>query len=136
MDQLDFYRALKRHCIQESDCTKCCMRLYCYTPPCEQTDSMMEKVIAFLDDSQQIHKVSDSCSDHCTSVRQMPCPCSLDMSTAIGCESHTKEKERETHGKVRVNYPFRFRMKRYRLPNGLYMHHVEIEGSERRNPYA
>ena len=95
MDQLDFYRALKRHCIQEDDCTKCCMRLYCYTPPCEQTDSMMEKVIAFLDDSQQIHKVSDSCSDHCTSVRQMPCPCSLDMSTAFSRTEGGGEKSSE-----------------------------------------
>lgn len=85
MKQIDFYRELKQHCIQAGDCTKCCLRLYCYTPPCERTDSMMEKVIDFLDISHN-RKEFHNHSDHCSDVRQMPCPCDLDMKNALGYE--------------------------------------------------
>ena len=88
MDQIRFYRAIKQHCIQEkADCTKCCLRLYCYTPPCERTDSMMEKVISFLAIPHSDME-ADSHSDHYTCAHQPPCPCSLDMSSALGYEPH------------------------------------------------
>ena len=86
MKQIAFYRALKQHCINEkADCTKCCMRLYCYTPPCERTDSMMEKVIEFLE-IQNNHTESENHSDRYKCVHQPPCPCNVDMSTALGYE--------------------------------------------------
>lgn len=74
MKQIVFHRALKQHCVEEkADCTKCCLRLYCYTPPCERTDSMMEKVISFLE-IQHSKKVADDHSDHYTCVHQPQCP--------------------------------------------------------------
>lgn len=39
MDSMELHRALRAHCQKEkADCTKCCLRLFCYTPPCEMTD--------------------------------------------------------------------------------------------------
>ena len=87
MKQIDFHRAIKQHCIQAGDCTKCCLRLYCYTPPCERTDSMMQKVIDFFEaDNLNSRKECHNHSDHYIGVRQMECPCNVDMSTAIGYE--------------------------------------------------
>lgn len=84
MKQIEFYRAIKQHCIQKkADCVKCCLRLYCYTPPCERTDSMMEKVIDFLDIPNS-HTDYHNHSDHYICVHQPPCPCDLDMNNAIG----------------------------------------------------
>lgn len=86
MDQMDFYRALKQHCIQaKAECEKCCLRLYCYTPPCEQTDGMVDKVISFLN-IQNNHTESDDHSDHHIDICQMQCPCNMDMSSALGYE--------------------------------------------------
>lgn len=87
MEQIEFYRAIKQHCIQEkADCTKCCLRLYCYTPPCECNDGMMEKVIDFLDIPNS-HTAGHNHLDHYICARQPPCPCNLDMNSAIGYES-------------------------------------------------
>ena len=86
MEHMEFYRAMKAHCkTMNGQCENCCMRLYCYTPPCEQTDYLNETVISLLTSS---HTHTESCdrSSHCTSGHQMPCPCNLDMSTAPGCE--------------------------------------------------
>ena len=84
MEQVDFYRAIKDHCSRENaDCEKCCLRLYCYTPPCEVTDSMMEKVISFLDLEQTRMEPQDH-SGHYNCVHQMQCPCELYMNGALG----------------------------------------------------
>ena len=88
MKQMEFHKAMKAHCIRmNAECENCCMRLYCYTPPCEKTDSMMETVISFLA-TEHIRTGSENRSDHCTGSVQMPCPCNMDMSTALGYESH------------------------------------------------
>lgn len=85
---LDFHEAMKAHCIAaDRNCEACCMRLYCYTPPCEKTDSMVKNVLSFLE-SQHIRTDCDSHSDRHTESDPMPCPCSMDMSTAIGYEPH------------------------------------------------
>ena len=84
----DFYMAMKAHCLQmKAQCENCCMRLYCYTPPCEKTDSMMANVISFLT-TENSCTGSENHSDHHTEIAQMPCPCSMDMSTALGYEPH------------------------------------------------
>lgn len=86
MDIMKFYQAIKTHCKNAKDgCENCCMRLYCYTPPCEKTDSMMEKVISFLS-IEHNHMESDNHPAHCNAPVQMPCPCSMDMSNALGYE--------------------------------------------------
>lgn len=86
MEQIEFYRAIKQHCAQsEGQCEKCCLRLYCYTPPCELTDCMMENVISFLF-SEHSHTEGRDRSDHYTCVHLPQCPCDLDMSTALGSE--------------------------------------------------
>ena len=83
---MDFYREMKEHCIRmNAECENCCMRLYCYTPPCEKTDSMMANVISFLATAQSCTG-NENHSDHCTGAVQMPCPCNMDMSTALGYE--------------------------------------------------
>ncbi len=88
MEQVSFFKAIKKHCIdQDADCTKCDLRLYCYTPPCELTDYMMQKVISFLE-IQRNNIGNESHSDHRTSEHQRPCPCKLDMSSALGYEPH------------------------------------------------
>lgn len=82
MKQIAFYRALKQYCIDHSaDCANCILRLYCYTPPCEKTDSMMEKVISFLEE-WCTRKGIQIQSDHYTCVHP-PCPRTLDMSTTL-----------------------------------------------------
>lgn len=87
MEQMDFYRAMKAHCQNmKAECENCCMRLYCYTPPCEITDSMMDKVISFLA-TEHDHNESQNHSDRRSGVVQMPCPCSMDMSSALGSDS-------------------------------------------------
>ena len=86
MDSMELHRALRTHCQKEkADCTKCCLRLFCYTPPCEMTDGMMEDVISFAT-SQHSHTESQTHLCHCSDGRSMPCPCELDMSTALGYE--------------------------------------------------
>lgn len=88
MDVLKFHQAMKNHCLAENaNCEKCCMRLFCYTPPCEKTDSMMETVMAFLS-SPQSCTGSDSHSARHSAADQMPCPCNMDMSSALGYEPH------------------------------------------------
>ena len=89
MTAVKFHRAMKAHCTAaEVDCENCCMRLYCYTPPCERTEGMMEMVMEFLNqDNLRNRSVPDEGSDHHTAAHQMPCPCNLDMSSALGCES-------------------------------------------------
>lgn len=86
MDAIEFHKGLKQHCIQTGGCEKCCMRLYCYTPPIERTEYMVNEIIAYLD-IENNHTEDCSRSDHCTSDRLRKCPCSVDMSTALGYES-------------------------------------------------
>lgn len=86
MNQYDFYTALKDHCKKmNAECEVCCMRLYCYTPPCEQTDFMLDKVISFLEKTP-IHTESHDRSDRCNEIFHPPCPCNMDMSNALGYE--------------------------------------------------
>lgn len=86
MDSMELHRTLRAHCQKEkADCAKCCLRLFCYTPPCEMTDGMMEDVISFAA-SQHSHTESQTHLCHCSDGRSMPCPFELDMSTALGYE--------------------------------------------------
>lgn len=88
MLQMDFHRELKQHCINEkAECEKCCMRLYCYTPPCERTDFMMQEVIEYL--NIENNRMED-CNhlDHYNKNHLKKCPCSMDMSSALGYVSH------------------------------------------------
>ncbi len=90
MDSMELHRALRAHCQEEkADCTKCCLHLFCYTPPCEMTDGMMEDVISFAA-SRHSHTESQTHLCHCSDGRSMPCPCELDMSTALGYEHRLK----------------------------------------------
>lgn len=85
MDLMEFFRDMKAHCLSmNAECVKCCMRLYCYTPPCELTDSMVEKVTSFL--GEHNHTEGHNHSDHHSEVVQMPCLSGMDMSTALGSE--------------------------------------------------
>lgn len=88
MEQKEFYRAMKDHCqSMNAECENCCMRLYCYTPPCNMTDFMMDKVISFLA-TEHSHSGNENHSDHRSESVQMPCPCSMDMSSTLGYEHH------------------------------------------------
>ena len=79
---------MKAHCIRmNAECENCCMRLYCYTPPCEKTDSMMANVISFLATENDCTGSDDQSDRHTETVR-MQCPCNMDMSTALGYEPH------------------------------------------------
>ena len=89
MRQIDFYRALKQHCIEAKDCEKCCLRLYCYTPPCEQSEGMMDKVVKFLEQEQadrdpRSNNESQSHSDHYNCREDRPCICTMDIQSALG----------------------------------------------------
>ncbi len=86
MDTIQFHKELKQHCKEQIDgCEKCCMRLYCFTPFCEKTYYIVREVIAYLDIA---HNRTEDCnhSIHHSGSHRMPCPCSLDMSTALGYE--------------------------------------------------
>lgn len=86
METKEFHRAMKEHCQSvQAECQNCCMRLYCYTPPCEQTDGMIDNIISFLS-IEQNHTEADSHSDRHSVADRMPCPCSMDMSSALGYE--------------------------------------------------
>lgn len=88
MELHDFHTALKGHCKKmNAECEVCCMRLYCYTPPCEQTNFMLDKVISFLEKTP-IHTGSHDRSDHYNGIFHPPCPCNMDMSSALGSEPH------------------------------------------------
>lgn len=88
MKQMEFYKAMKAHCTQmKAQCENCCMRLYCYTPPCNMTDFMLDKVISFLA-TEHSCSGNENHSGHCNEAAQMPCPCSMDMSSALGYEPH------------------------------------------------
>lgn len=87
MEQIEFYREIKAHCIKEkADCTKCCLRLYCFLPPCERTDGMMEKVIAFLASERTYTDIQDD-SGHYICAHPPECPCTLDMNNALGFDT-------------------------------------------------
>lgn len=86
MDMLEFHHAIKGRCVERSaDCTACDLRLFCYTPPCERTDEMMELVTEILT-SQQSRTESQNHSDHRNGGPRLPCPCEMDMSSAPGYE--------------------------------------------------
>lgn len=103
MDSMELHRALRAHCQKEkADCTKCCLRLFCYTPPCEMTDGMMENVISFAA-SRHSHTESQTHLCHCSDGRSMPCPCELDMSTALGYE-HRSGREMVKMKPTRAGY--------------------------------
>lgn len=83
--QIDFYRALKKYCRDKgADCKNCCLRLYCYTPPCERTDEMMVQVIQYL--SEHTDRDPPTRSDHYT-VCERPCVLDLNMTGALGSDS-------------------------------------------------
>lgn len=85
MDTMQFHKELKQHCIKAGDCEKCCMRLYCYTPPIERTEHMVNEIISYLDIEN--NRMEDcNHSNHCTSDRLQKCPCNVDMNTALGYE--------------------------------------------------
>ena len=48
---LAFMEAMKKHCesVFPDNCDKCCMRLFCYTPPCEMSSALTHLVIDFLE---------------------------------------------------------------------------------------
>lgn len=87
MDCVEFHDKIKQHCEQQIDgCPKCCMRLYCYSPPIERTQHMVNEVIAYLElNSVNNHNETQTHSSHCKS-REMVCPCTLDMITTLGYE--------------------------------------------------
>lgn len=91
MKQIEFYRALKEYCTWKSkgsdvNCEDCCLRLYCYTPPCARTDDMMNLVINFLA-LEQTRMGGHVHLDHYNAHRQPECPCTLDMTTALGWDA-------------------------------------------------
>lgn len=82
-----FHDKMKQHCEQQSDgCPKCCMRLYCYSPPVERTEYMVNEVIAYLEleNKNNYNEIQTHLLHH--NSREMVCPCTLDMSNALGCE--------------------------------------------------
>lgn len=82
MKQIDFYRAMKQYCKdKQCECTSCCLRLYCYTPPCERNDEMMVQVIQFLNEHMDM-----DCSTHPDhyNVCERPCVLDLNMTDALG----------------------------------------------------
>lgn len=88
MTTQDFHNAMKTHCMEaNAGCESCCMRLYCYTPFCEKTDSMVREVVKFLNLEQNCTEDRD-CSDHYNEDARRRCPCSMDMTTALGYEPH------------------------------------------------
>lgn len=76
MKQIDFERALKRHCIKHRcDCTECDLRLYCYIPPIERTDAMLKEVINFLEQD----------ADEYAALEHHPgCPLEIRFEGAVG----------------------------------------------------
>lgn len=85
MKQIDFYKALKQYCKDKrAECQNCCLRLYCYTPPCERTDEMMVQVIQYLGE----HMDRDSPTRPCHyTVYERPCVLNLNMTGALGFDS-------------------------------------------------
>jgi hypothetical protein len=84
---MDYYSALKSHCInrqKDGGCGQCDLRLFCHTPACVLNDEMLNMVIDFvyerMDRGVPIH------SDHCKELFDWPCPCTLDMTSALGSE--------------------------------------------------
>lgn len=87
MDCKEFQEKMKQHCEQqENGCPQCCMRLYCYSPPVERTEYMLNEVIAYLDleKSNNCNEIQTHSFHH--NSREMVCPCTLDMSSALGYE--------------------------------------------------
>lgn len=76
MKQIDFERALKRHCIKHrAGCTECDLRLYCHIPPIERTDAMMLSVIKFLEQD----------TDEYAALQHDPgCPLEIRFEGAVG----------------------------------------------------
>lgn len=76
MKQIDFERALKRHCIKHgAECGNCDLRLYCFTPPCERTDAMMLSVIEYLRQD----------TDEYVALQHQPdCPLEIRFEGAVG----------------------------------------------------
>lgn len=78
MKQIEFERALKRHCIKHrADCTECDLRLYCHIPPIERTDAMMLSVIKYLEQD----------TDEYAALEHHPgCPLEIRFEGAVGYE--------------------------------------------------
>lgn len=76
MKQIEFERALKRHCIKHrADCTECDLRLYCHIPPIERTDAMMLSVIKYLEQD----------TDEYAALEHHPgCPLEIRFEGAVG----------------------------------------------------
>lgn len=81
----EFFERLKQYCKAQESCPKCCMRLFCYTPPMEKTAYMVNEVKTYLEQNSTGDYVP---SDHRISDRLQTCPLELDMSSALGYESH------------------------------------------------
>lgn len=80
MQQIEFYRALKQYCRdKQGNCKECCFRLYCYTPPGERSDDMMNQVIQYLSEKVFISNQPDHYI-----INNRPCPLKMDMKGAIG----------------------------------------------------
>lgn len=76
MKQIDFERALKRHCIKHrAICAECDLRMYCYVPPIERTDAMMMQVIKFLD---------QDADEYAAMQHRSGCPLEIRFEGAVG----------------------------------------------------
>ena len=84
---MDYYDALKSHCHERVDhggCEQCDLRLFCHTPACALTDEMLSMVIDFV--YEHTSRDDPTHSDHCKELFDWPCPCTLDMSNALGSD--------------------------------------------------
>lgn len=87
MRQIEFERALKRHCIKHrAGCTECDLRLYCHIPPIERTDAMMLSVIKYLEQD----------ADEYAALEHHPgCPLEIRFEGAVG---YKEWNESASHG--------------------------------------
>ena len=78
MKQIDFERAIKRHCVErKAECPQCDLRLYCYTPPCERNDSLVKSVIQFFEQDNDRYVALE---------HSLECPMKMDFRGAVGYE--------------------------------------------------
>lgn len=93
MDAKEFHAAMREHCeTAKAECQNCCMRLFCYTPPCERTDGMIDVVTSFLT-LEHSRKGADNHSGHLVNLL---------LSTVL-CSHRTYQKERNV-GNTKSNF--------------------------------
>lgn len=81
----EYYAALKSHCqanTEKGGCPQCDLRLFCHTPACGMTDEMVNMVIDFA--YEHNHMDCHDRLDRHSGLFQWPCPCNMDMSSALG----------------------------------------------------